>query len=372
MLADAGLAIGDMAVVLGVGVAFLAAILWAEKPTVWRSVVPGLCTAVACLSKFTALGYIPVAGGTGTGLLFSGNCWSGWRGLWVLAKPRIVPFALAVSVTAFFIWGRATGFPLGQAGCTAMPMVGCRPRSSSTAYAKPSPIIAKDTASFSQFGWQGWWYYFPVVLAFKTWIAFMILLALGTFVCLKKRASPSYWCAFAGVLLPAMNGRVDIKGVRHVEWLISVLPSSRPRLKQLLQLARSGRLSGYRCRSGGMARDFGGHPSPRLLGLCQWLRRQAARKYIGRFKLRLGTGSTPLQALCSVLGVQEASMSDLNGIDRWETLQSWHGLLPMERSKSPCSGAGLEYCGHDGVEKSLDYGRSPNGTTVGPTRPGTN
>src|SRR5271154_6947543 len=53
----------------------------------------------------------------------------------------------------------------------------------------------------------------------KTPIAFLILLAVGTYVCLRKYADPAYIfpLAFAlGILLPAMKSHIDI-GVRHIE-----------------------------------------------------------------------------------------------------------------------------------------------------------
>src|ERR1017187_6171661 len=65
---------------------------------------------------------------------------------------------------------------------------------------------------------KGWWYYFPVVLAVKTPIAFLVLLAVGTYACIGKfsRAACRLPLAFSlGILLPAMTSRVDI-GVRLI------------------------------------------------------------------------------------------------------------------------------------------------------------
>jgi hypothetical protein len=64
----------------------------------------------------------------------------------------------------------------------------------------------------------GWWYYFPVAIAVKTPIAFLLLLAVGLWVCWGNRGRIAYLLpvAFAlGILLPAMSGNVNI-GVRHV------------------------------------------------------------------------------------------------------------------------------------------------------------
>jgi hypothetical protein len=64
VLAFAGLACTDMALAACLGAAFLALILWAESPASsrWkRAAVLGAATALAALSKFTALLYLPAA-----------------------------------------------------------------------------------------------------------------------------------------------------------------------------------------------------------------------------------------------------------------------------------------------------------------------
>lgn len=103
MLADAGLATTDMALGANVGAAFLAAILWAERPTGSRSMLLGLFTALACLSKFTALGYLPVAACL-TLAFHLALRWPGWPGLWRCAQQRAAPFALAAGTTVLLIW----------------------------------------------------------------------------------------------------------------------------------------------------------------------------------------------------------------------------------------------------------------------------
>jgi hypothetical protein len=64
----------------------------------------------------------------------------------------------------------------------------------------------------------GWWYFFPVLLFFKTPIGILILTAIGAAVCWVRRARPAYCmpAAFAlGILLPAMTSHVNI-GLRHI------------------------------------------------------------------------------------------------------------------------------------------------------------
>ena len=85
MLADAGLATTDMALGANVGAAFLAFMLWAKKPTLVRSMLLGLCTAFACLSNFTALGYIPTA------VVLAVACYVAIRWLLSSRMPGIYP-----------------------------------------------------------------------------------------------------------------------------------------------------------------------------------------------------------------------------------------------------------------------------------------
>jgi hypothetical protein len=64
----------------------------------------------------------------------------------------------------------------------------------------------------------GWWYYFPVALAVKTPLAFLVLLLIGFALCWKQRRNLSWLLpvAFAlGILVPSMAGHINI-GVRHV------------------------------------------------------------------------------------------------------------------------------------------------------------
>ncbi|MGA8151692.1 MAG: hypothetical protein WB952_12130 [Terriglobales bacterium] len=100
-------------------------------------------------------------------------------------------------------------------------------------------------ASFllGDFRTNGWWYYFFVALVVKTPIAFLILLALGTYVCLRERHRPIYLMPLAftlGILLPSMRSHIDI-GIRHVEPVyIGFSVISALGFRQLVQWVRTG------------------------------------------------------------------------------------------------------------------------------------
>jgi hypothetical protein len=248
VLADGGLATTDMALGANVAAAFFATLLWAERPAWLRALLLGLFTGLACLSKFPALGYLPCAGCLALASYLVVR-WPGWLGLWRLAKQRAATLALAAATTALLIWagywfsvGQFTShwFFFGRVFGAPLPAPeffdGIRVALHHNRQGHWAFLLGECRRT-------GWWYYFPVALAVKTPIAFLILLALGTFVCLRERARPVHLMLLAfslGILLPAMRSRIDI-GIRHVEPIyISFAIISALGFKQLLQWGRTG------------------------------------------------------------------------------------------------------------------------------------
>jgi hypothetical protein len=70
---------------------------------------------------------------------------------------------------------------------------------------------------FGRVSQQGWWYFFPVVLAIKTPVALAILAIAGAVVAFRERNRPALEClvAAAGIVLVSMTSNMSI-GVRHV------------------------------------------------------------------------------------------------------------------------------------------------------------
>ena len=214
VLADGGLATTDMALAATLGAAFLALILWTETGSWKHSALLGITSALAALSKFTALGFLPVA--AIFALLF--YIWiykPGGQKLRAFTKQRAAGFGFAVATGALVVWagylfsfGKIPGSRLSLPAPEFFDGIGVAMRHDAgghTAYL------------LGQLGHDGWWYYFPVALAVKTPIGFLLLLAAGACLAWKYRfhgaALPG---AFAlGVLLPSMAGRVDI-GIRHI------------------------------------------------------------------------------------------------------------------------------------------------------------
>jgi 4-amino-4-deoxy-L-arabinose transferase-like glycosyltransferase len=245
VLANAGLATPDTALAANMSAAFLAAVLWAQKPTWLRAIFMGLFTALACLSRFTALGYIPCS------LAFALVCylavqWPGWRKLRNLAVERIATFGVAAVIVPVVIWA-GYWFSVGSFHSHRFErtfhilapefFTGIQQELNHNNYLGHAAFL------LGHFSWQGWWYYFPVALAVKTPIAFLALAALGIYPCIKERTRPHYLLPVAfslAILLPATRSHIDI-GIRHIEpiW-ISLAIIAAIGLRQLLRWARGG------------------------------------------------------------------------------------------------------------------------------------
>jgi len=243
-LADAGLATPDMALGATVGAAVFAAVLWVEKPTWLRALIMGVFTAAACLSRFTALGYIPGCLGLALSFFLVVER-PGWRCILVLAKLRVATLAFAALTAATLIWAgywfSAGRFPSHRLGLGYLPPA-------PEFFAGVMTSLTHNTGGhgsylLGHFSWEGWWCYFPIALAVKTPIAFLVLAALGFYACLRNRFHLLYLLPVAftlGILLPALRSHIDI-GIRHIEpiWVgLSIIASLG--LRQLLLWARTG------------------------------------------------------------------------------------------------------------------------------------
>jgi 4-amino-4-deoxy-L-arabinose transferase-like glycosyltransferase len=215
VLAHAGLATTDMALTASLPAAILATLLWAQSPTWERTVLMGLACAFSALTKFSALGYLPAA----VALCLAASlitAWPGSRELYRLALARAAKFAAAVAIGALAIWA-AYWFSFGEVPGTAWRLpapeffdgIGVAWKHSTGGH---GAYLLGQTSKL------GWWYFFPVALAVKTPIAFLILAAAGLAVCWRHRRSSRYLilpAAALGILGPAMTSHVNI-GIRHI------------------------------------------------------------------------------------------------------------------------------------------------------------
>ncbi len=213
VLAHAGLATTDMGLAACLGLAFFSLVLWAEAPTWKRSVFLGLAGAASALSKFTALGFFPASA------VLALLAWllvvkPGRTRLVQFARERALGLLLAAATCVLTIWAAYFSFGPTPGGGASMPApeffdgIGTALRHNSEGH--PSYLLGRN-------GTNGWWYYFPVALAVKTPIAFLLLLVPGVWMCVKRPAQVGALLPLAfvlGILLPAMAGNVNI-GVRH-------------------------------------------------------------------------------------------------------------------------------------------------------------
>lgn len=336
MLADAGVATTDMALGANVGAAFFAIILWAERPTWLRALLMGLFTALACLSKFTALGYLPGASCLGLAAYLAVR-WPGWRGLWRLARQRAATFALAAATTALLIWA-GYWFSIG----------GFYSHRFGKIISLPAPEffdgirVALDHNRWGhwafllgEFRESGWWYYFPVALAVKTPIAILILFVLGTYVCFRQRNRPIYLMPLAfslGILLPAMRSHIDI-GIRHIEPIyIGFSIVSGLGLRQLLRWARTGITSALSAGAllAWMVISVAVH-HPDYLAYFNGFAGKTPEKVLVDSNYDWGQELKLLATRLHGLGVKEFSLASVNGVgmsipERHNYLEAWYGL----------------------------------------------
>jgi len=204
ILAHAGLATTDMALTAFLGMAYIAALGWAESPTGKNALVFGLSTGLATISKFSSLVFFPAA----LALALAGYLWFQRPSPSLLlraVKQRLPSFGVAVAAGALVIaWIYRFSFSAFFAGIRAVVQ--------HNAEGHYSYLLGRRSTS-------GFWYFYPVVLAVKTPLALLVLVALalwGTF--RERNRLRREWpvLAFAaGILVVALFSRINI-GVRHI------------------------------------------------------------------------------------------------------------------------------------------------------------
>jgi len=203
VLGHTGLATTDIALCAMVPAAIYAFVRWLDQPGLRQAGWLALAAAGGVLSKFSFLLFFPVS--VAVVLLLREDDWKEWRNWRRRLQPLIshLPtLALATVICCLVIWAgyRFNIGPLFQ---------GLQDLREHNDAGHLSYLFGEQRI-------DGWWYFFPVVLAYKTPLAFLIL-ALLAFVWLK-RGPREHWiplaCAVA-ILVSVMPSRIDI-GVRHI------------------------------------------------------------------------------------------------------------------------------------------------------------
>ena len=325
VLAHAGLATTDMALAACLSAAFLSLLLWAERPTWTRSLLLGAVTALALLSKFTTLGFLPAAAVLALMAHAAVERPTRQR-LLTLAKERAPRFALAIAAGGLVIWA-AYWFSFGKVPGWSISL--------------PAPELFDGVRSAFQHNAgghleyflgevrrTGWWYYFPVVLAVKTPIAFLLLTGVGAWVCFAKRKQTVYWLppAFSlGILLPSMTSHVNI-GVRHILpvfagfSIVAALGVSRLMAGRWTAIA-AGVLVLWMAVSGALA-----HPD--YLAYFNELAGDRPERILADSDLDWGQDTVRLARRLRQLGANGVSYTTLNLLD--DRLRAWPGFPPVK------------------------------------------
>ena len=213
VLAHAALATTDMALTAFIGAAFLAGLVWVERPTpVWAALF-GLCTGLAVLSKFTTLAFLP-----GAAIVALGWYWATGHGsLGKAIGVRLPTFALAVATGAAVVWA-GYRFSFGPVDFASVSLP------APELYAGIEAVLNHNSVGHWSYllgerSPLGFWYFYPAALAFKTPLPLLALFGFGVVLALRKDTGmPLLWLplSFAAAILQiGMLGHINI-GIRHI------------------------------------------------------------------------------------------------------------------------------------------------------------
>ncbi len=244
ILAHSGLATTDMALTATFAGALLAFICWLENPTLMRSVLLGLAGACAILAKLSALLFLPACA-----LAFLALHWVVGRGTskttvsysshWRMVGPIILVAVLVTWGGYRFTTGSMTNTEERPHGIVDK-VVGADGFFHGLAYAFieapifPAPellkgikrVKAKNASGHSGYllgkpRKTGVWYFFPVVLAVKSPLPFLILTLIGFFSLVRLWRCRRTWSSLTPavgsivLLLVCLPSNINL-GVRHI------------------------------------------------------------------------------------------------------------------------------------------------------------
>jgi len=246
VLGHAGVATTDLPVAATCAAALYAFTRWLSEPTPKRSAVLGGAVALAVISKFTAILFLCAFGMAVLGL---------WRwcgsdresGTGVSSSRRLASAGLAALVACIIIWA-SYRFSIGTLATTSPPLHYARldalvgssgrlhdlGRLAIDAIPLPAPEFFRGLIEAQQkesvaggYYFLGkvregrCWYFFLVVVGFKSPIAFLILAGIGVILLCKRLRADSDWqpvapvVAAISILLVTMPVRIHA-GIRHI------------------------------------------------------------------------------------------------------------------------------------------------------------
>ena len=250
LVAHAALATTDTAFTATFLLAVLALWRWFEAATFERSVALGAAFALALLTKFTALIFMPpvVAGFVLARYMAHTPARPVHAGVPLGGGPLLRTLAVAALAAGLVTWS-GYGFSFGAIAelpervghIRIVPAAAERSPLEHVAFELPLPMpelfhglrfLAEHSRTpppaylLGQVSERGFLAFYPIALAVKTPLPFLALLLVSAGFSVRRRRDPALWLAQAlllgalGIVLVAMYGRVNL-GIRHV---LVVLP----------------------------------------------------------------------------------------------------------------------------------------------------
>ena len=225
VLGHASLATTDMAAAATIVAALWASTVWLDDPSPRRATVLGLAIGAALASKFSSLAFLPpamlaiavarrwlparqamdeagpIVGEPSPRLPGEGDPLAVARGRLRPGKGRIRQ-ALLAALVAVLVLASLYRFQPGI-------LEGIEQLRAHNREGHPSYL-------FGEVRREGWWFYFPVALWFKSTLPLLVAFGAGCWMLVRRRnGSLVPLVAFAAILAMAMTSRISI-GVRHV------------------------------------------------------------------------------------------------------------------------------------------------------------
>ncbi len=222
VLAHAGVATTDMSVFAMLPAGWFVLERYLERSSISRAIQLGLVIALGCLGKFS---FIPFFGLGALIIVPARAKRCEWRRIGATAP-------IVVVVTTFVIWAgyRFSFDTIAASNPDALACIATgAPRFTWIATHVPMPAPAffggigaiaaynhdgRLAFLFGQYSMRGWWYYFPVLLFYKTPLAFWLLYATGLVYIVRRRTGFVPALIGIAILLFVMRGHINI-GVRH-------------------------------------------------------------------------------------------------------------------------------------------------------------
>jgi hypothetical protein len=231
ILAHAGLATTDMALTATVSASFLAAMVWLDRPGPVHSLLLGVMTGIAVLSKFSALAFLPAA-------LTASLIWylvaerPNLAAFFESTKKYALPFCGALLAALVVVWagyrfsfGSVPFYSEGLLLPDAATVVQQTPSFSldlpaPELYAGIQQVLAHNRRGqaaylLGQYSHSGWWFYYLIALAVKTPLPFFALLFCGVSGLKRSRTFLALSFSLGILAFSSFFSGINI-GVRHV------------------------------------------------------------------------------------------------------------------------------------------------------------